>query len=77
MTETSLRLLPLPDVIARVGLQKSWLYAAIKRGDFPHPVSIPGARRALFSSLDVERWLAEKTATPTSVAASEKRRGNR
>lgn len=56
------RLLTISDVIDRVGLQKSWLYAAIRRGDFPAPVRTINARRALFSSHDVEAWIAEKTA---------------
>lgn len=66
------RLLTLTDVIDRVNLQKSWLYAAIARGDFPAPLKTINARRALFSSHDVEAWIAEKTAPAASVAASEK-----
>ena len=69
MTEQPVRLLTFPEVISRVGLQKSWLYAAIKSGDFPSPLKSISARRTLFSSHDIERWLAEKTSAPRPIAA--------
>lgn len=70
MSEQSICLLTFPQVIARVGLQKSWIYSAIKRGAFPAPVQTISTRRTLFSSHDIDSWIAEKTA---STAARESR----
>lgn len=73
MTESPLRLLSVNEVIDRIGLQKSWLYAAIAKGDFPAPLKTIKSRRALFSSHDVDAWLAEKTAPQASPADTEAR----
>lgn len=76
MSNAPTRLLTLNEVIARVGLQKSWLYAAIKNGDFPAPIRSISTRRTLFSSADIDRWVDEKTGTNSQAAASEKARGH-
>jgi prophage regulatory protein len=50
------RLLRLPDVEALVGLRKSSIYDAIKRGEFPHPVRL--SRRAVcWPASVIEAWI--------------------
>ena len=44
-------------VMARTGLAKSTLYAAIREGKFPAPLKL-GARCARWHSASVEAWLA-------------------
>lgn len=76
--EGPVRLLTITEVIGRVGLQKSWLYGAIKAGHFPAPLDTINARRALWSSHDIERWLSEKTAASapkTTIVTSSTYRG--
>ena len=71
-TPLPVRFLPVDQVLDIIGLKKSWMYKAIKEGNFPAPVSIPGTRRALFSSRDIDRWITEKTTPTASLAASER-----
>lgn len=50
------RLLRLPDVEARVGLRKSSIYDAVKRGDFPAPVKL--SRRAVcWPASAIDAWI--------------------
>lgn len=51
----------LPDVIARTGMGKSWIYAAVQRGQFPKPVKL-SARAIGWRSSDVDLWLASRAA---------------
>lgn len=56
------RLLRLPDVEARVGLRKSSIYDAVKRGDFPAPVKL--SRRAVcWPASAIDAWIAERIKT--------------
>lgn len=48
-----------PRVLAAIGLGKSWLHEAIKRGDFPAPVKL-GARAVGWRRSEVESWLASR-----------------
>ena len=51
------RLLRLPDVEARVGLRKSSIYDAMKRGEFPAPVKL--SRRAMcWPASAIDAWIA-------------------
>ena len=53
------RLLRLPDVEALVGLRKSSIYDAVKRGDFPAPVKL--SRRAVcWPASAIDAWIAER-----------------
>ena len=66
MTET--KILRLPEVIDRVALRKTAIYAAIKRGDFPQPVRL--SKRAVGWRLaDIERWAANRPAGATGETA--------
>lgn len=48
-----------PRVLAAIGLGKSWLHDAIKRGDFPAPLQL-SARAVGWRRSDVEAWLASR-----------------
>jgi prophage regulatory protein len=59
------RILRLPEVEAVVGLRRSWLYEAIKVGDFPAPVRL--TRRAVgWRSRDIKAWLDQREPAPTA-----------
>lgn len=52
-------LLRLPEVIRRVGLRRSAIYAAIKEGHFPRPVRL--TKRAVgWASSDIDRWVSSR-----------------
>lgn len=57
----SLVLLRLPQVKAQTGLSRSELYRRIAIGSFPAPIKI-GARASAWSSVEIERWIAERIA---------------
>ncbi len=48
------------QVQAQTGLGRSTLYALIKKGDFPGPVKITGARAVAWSSLAVNAWVQSR-----------------
>lgn len=53
------RLLRLHDVEALVGLRKSSIYDAVKRGDFPAPVKL--SRRAVcWPASAIDAWITER-----------------
>lgn len=64
-------LLRTPDVLIRVGMQKSWLYDEVKAGRFPQPIKI--GRATLYPASEVDDWVSAKLAgrewTPTRSAA--------
>lgn len=45
-----------PEVEQAVGRKKSWIYDAVKRGDFPAPFSLGGSRVAWWLS-DIAAYL--------------------
>ena len=59
---------PLPSLMRReqvqfqTGLGRSTLYALIKKGDFPKPVKLTGARAVAWSSLAVNAWVQSRIA---------------
>ncbi|HET6912336.1 MAG TPA: AlpA family transcriptional regulator [Rhodanobacteraceae bacterium] len=57
----NLVLLRLPQVKAQTGLSRSELYRRIALGSFPAPIKI-GARASAWSSVEIERWIAERIA---------------
>ena len=58
-TDQPEKLLRLPAVVALVGLQKSSIYDAIKRGEFPSPVKL--SRRAVcWPASAIDAWITER-----------------
>ena len=51
-----------PEVQARTALGRSTLYALIKKGDFPKPVKLTGARAVAWSSHEVSEWIDSRIA---------------
>lgn len=49
----------LPAVLARVGISRSSIYAAIARNAFPAPISL-GPRSVGWLESDVDEWLAAR-----------------
>lgn len=53
------RLLRLPEVESLVGLRKSSIYDAMKRGEFPAPVKL--SRRAVcWPASSIDAWITER-----------------
>jgi len=61
------RLLRRPDVEARVGLRRAWIYHLMQRGEFPLPVRL-GDRAVAWRESDVAAWIASR---PVARAAKE------
>lgn len=49
--------LRLKQVKLQTGLSRSWIYEAIRRGDFPAPISI-GARAVAWTEQSIADWQA-------------------
>lgn len=61
--------LRLPAVKARVGLGKSSIYAAVKKGTFVAPIKL-GPRASGWLESDIDAWLADRiNATRSEVSA--------
>lgn len=58
---SSERLLRRPEVLRRVGLGRSAMYARIKAGTFPRPVSTGGNSVAWVES-EIDQWIADRIA---------------
>ncbi len=58
-TAEPLRLLRLPDVIARVGLRRTAIYDAVQRGTFPAPIHL-GRRCVAWPSDAIDEWIAAR-----------------
>lgn len=58
---TGEKLLRLPDVLARVGLAKSAVYAGMKAGTFPPCLKL-GPRASAWPSSAIDAWIAERIA---------------
>jgi prophage regulatory protein len=56
-----LRLLRLPEVLARVGLRRSAVYELVSRGSFPQPCRL-GARCVAWVESEVDGWVAARIA---------------
>lgn len=55
-----MRAINLAQVTDKTSLKKSWVYAAIKAGDFPAPEKI--GRRSVWNEDAIDEWLAKKFA---------------
>jgi prophage regulatory protein len=62
-------LLTLPQVLAKVGMKRATVYAAIARGEFPQQVKL--GRSSRWSCAELDAWLEAKKAnrTPPKLAA--------
>lgn len=56
-------ILRLPNVMAMIGLKRSWIYKAISEGKFPPPLQLSD-RAVGWRRSDVENWLSSRTARP-------------
>jgi prophage regulatory protein len=54
-----LRLLRLPEVLARVGLRRSAVYELVSRGAFPQPCRL-GQRCVAWSEHEVDAWISKR-----------------
>ena len=63
----STTLLRLPQVLERVGLGKSSVYAMIHRKEFPAPIKI-GDRISAWDSSAIDAWIEEQIAKSQEVA---------
>jgi prophage regulatory protein len=50
------RILRCPEVLARVGFKRAYLYAQIKAGKFPKPIPL-GIRAVGWDSAEIEQWI--------------------
>lgn len=61
--EQHVRLIRLREVLAKTGLSRSAVYAAIQAGTFPAPIPIlPGGRSTAWVECEVNAWLRERIA---------------
>lgn len=58
-TAPPLRMLRLPQVIARTGLSRSTIYEIINKGKFPRQVSL-GPHSVGWVEREVDAWIAER-----------------
>ncbi|MEA9551693.1 AlpA family phage regulatory protein [Xanthomonas campestris] len=63
-TDTALRLLPIKDVRAKVGLSPATIYRQMQAGKFPKPHKV--CSRSLWLSTQIDEWIIEQT-NSTSV----------
>lgn len=61
------RLIMLPEVVGKIGLNKSSIYARVKRGDFPAPIKV-GARTTWLES-EIDSWIDSQVAAAREKAA--------
>jgi prophage regulatory protein len=59
MAEQLRSFLRLKQVKAATGMSRSWIYEAIRRGEFPAPIPI-GARAVAWDSAAVADWQASR-----------------
>ncbi len=63
-TNTPQRLLRLPEVLKRVGLSKSTVYARVRQGAFPKQVHM--GTLSAWVETEVEAWIARQVADRTT-----------
>lgn len=56
-----IKLIRLPEVVARTGMGKSSIWARAKAGTFPQPVKL-GPRTTAWVASEVDRWAADAVA---------------
>ncbi|MXY68670.1 MAG: AlpA family transcriptional regulator [Acidobacteriia bacterium] len=60
-----MKVLRLPDVVARVGLSKSTLWRRINDGEFPEPIKL-GPRAVGWLEEEVDAWIKSRSRTANS-----------
>lgn len=55
------RVLRLPEVQARVGLGRSYIYKLISQGDFPQPIKL-GPRASGWLESEIDSWIEQRIA---------------
>ena len=68
-TNPSIRILRLPEVLARTGLSRSTIYVRIAQGRFPRPVPL-GGRAVGWIEAELDEWLRERIAESRGDAES-------
>lgn len=48
----------LPDVLRRVGISRSTLYARIQQGTFPKPIPLGNSHVVGFLASEIDEWIA-------------------
>lgn len=58
-----MQLIRLPEALARTGLSRSGLYAAVAAGTFPKPVKLGlNARAIAWPASEIDAWIADRIA---------------
>ena len=65
--QVPIRILRLPDVLARTGLSRSTIYVRLAEGSFPKPVQL-GGRAVGWIESDVDTWIRERIAASRGEA---------
>lgn len=68
MAEQLQSFLRLKQVKILTGFSRSWIYEAIRRGDFPAPISI-GARAVAWTEQSIAEWQAHRIKLSRMTAA--------
>ncbi len=58
-TIQDIRLVRLPEVLARTAMGRSWVLKAVKEGRFPAPIALPGSRSVAWVDSEVGEWIAQ------------------
>jgi prophage regulatory protein len=62
-----LRLIRLPEVLARTGLSRPSIYRSMAAGGFPKPARF--GRATFWAAHEVDEWIRDRLAKRTGVAA--------
>ena len=54
-----IRLESIEQVMERITRRRSWIYSAVRRGDFPQPVRL-STRCTRWDSSEVDRWIEQR-----------------
>lgn len=57
-----LRLIRLNQVMTKIGMGRSWVYAKVAEGAFPQPVNF-GGRAVAWLESEVDAWILEQVAS--------------
>ena len=58
-----MKLIRLPETLAKTGLSRTRCYVLISNGEFPQPVKLgPNARAIAFPETEIDDWIAERIA---------------
>lgn len=53
------KLIDLPEVESKIGFKKSYIFKAVKKGEFPEPVRL-GRRKTLWVEREVDAWINDR-----------------